>query len=110
MNEVSKPELAELGASFIQAGSEATRRVCEQGQSVAKTITEWNAEFGQFLSLRAARNGEAFRRITQCQSFPDLFSVQAQWLQDAADDYLREVSKLMEANGQMVGGLLARWR
>jgi hypothetical protein len=110
MNDVNKPELAELGASFIQAGSEATRQVCEQGQSVAKTITEWNAEIGQFLSRRAVRNGEAFTRITQCQSFPDLFALQAQWLQDAADDYLREVGRLMEVNSQVVGGLFGRSR
>ena len=53
MNEVRKSEFAgampDFGGPFVQASSDATRRLCEQGQSVAKTISEWNTEVSHFL-------------------------------------------------------------
>ena len=60
MNEVTKSmgAMPDLGASFVQVSSDATRRLCEQGQSVAKTVSEWNTEVSHFLSHRVARNGE----------------------------------------------------
>ena len=46
MNEPRKPESAEampdLSASFVQVGSDATHRLCVQGQSVAKTINDFD--------------------------------------------------------------------
>jgi len=104
MNEVRMPDFGELGASFAQVSSEATRRLCEQGHSMAQTISEWNAEIGQFVSHRAARNGEAVRRVTQCQNWPDIFGVQAQWVQDITEDYLREIGKLTEFNSRIMDG------
>ena len=105
MNEVRKSELAEtmpdLSASFVQVSSDATRRLCEQGQSVAKTLSDLNTEVSQFVTHRVARNGEAMGRLTKCQSIPE-----AQWVQDAADDYLKEMSKLMVANSRIMSGLL----
>jgi hypothetical protein len=116
MNEVSKPETAGAApdlASFTQASSEATRRLCEHGQSIAKTISEWNAEAGHFVSYRATRTNEAMARMAQCQSFPEMFVVQTQWWRDAADDYLKQASKLAELNSKIIRGLLgsvaARW-
>ena len=106
MNEVKRPEFAELGASFAQVSSEATRRFCEQSQSVVQTISEWNAEISQFLSHRAARNGETLRRITQWPNQPDVFGIQAQWFQDATEDYLREVGKLTKVNSKIISGWL----
>ena len=106
MNEVRKPNFAELGSSFAQVSSEATRRLCEQGQSVVQTMNEWNAEISQFISHRAARNGEALKRATQCQNAPDLFGIQAQWVQDATEDYLREIGKLTEFNSRIMGSLV----
>ena len=110
MNEVRKPELAEtisgLTGPFAQVSSDATRRLCEQGQSVAKTISEWNTEVSHFLTHRVARNGEALGRMTNCQNFPEVCAMQAQWVQDAADDYLKEMSKLMEVNNRIMTGLL----
>jgi|SRR5215469_8801680 hypothetical protein len=109
MNEVSKPEFAgaipDL-ASFTQASSEATRRLCEHGQSIAKTISEWNTEVSQFGSQRAARTSEAMARMAKCQSLPEILSIQAQWWHDAADDYLKQASKLAELNTRIVGDLL----
>jgi Phasin protein len=109
MDEVRKPEwaLPDLGASFVQATSEATQRFCEQGQTVAKTCTEWNAEINQFVSRRVARNSETISRVSKCQNFPEVFAIQAQWLQDATDDYMKEMSKLVEVNSRVMGGLLA---
>jgi hypothetical protein len=109
MSEVRKPELAagvpDLGATFLQVSSETSRRLCEQGQSVAQTISEWNNEVSHFLTNRVARNGEAIGRMTKCQNLPDAFAVQAQWLQDAADDYRKEMSKLMAVNSKIVSGM-----
>jgi hypothetical protein len=109
MNEVRKSEFAgtmpDFGVPFVQLSSDATRRLCEQGQSVAKTISEWNSEAGRFLTHRAARNSEALGRATRCQNFPEVFAIQAQWVQDAADDYLSEMSKLMEVNSRLMKGM-----
>jgi hypothetical protein len=110
MNEVGKPELPDtmpdLSASFVQVSSDATRRLCEQGQSVAKTISDLNIEVIQFVAHRVARNGEAMGRLTKCQSFPEAFAVQAHWLQASADDYLKEMSKLTLANSRVMSGLV----
>ena len=110
MNEVRKPELAEAISSvagpFVQVSSDATRRLCEQGQSAAKTINEWNTEVSHFLSHRAARNGEALGRMTKCQNVTEVFAIQSEWVRDAADDYLREMSKLMEINSRLMSGML----
>jgi hypothetical protein len=106
MDEVRKSELADFGASFAQASSDATRKLCEHGQSVAKTISEWNAEVSDFLSHRAARNSEAMGRMAKCQNLPEIFTIQTQWVQEATDDYLKEMSKLMVVNSRIMGGLL----
>jgi hypothetical protein len=107
MSEVTKPEFAEaissLAGPFAQASSDATRRLCEQGQSVAKTISEWNTEVSHFLSHRVARNGETLGRMTKCQDLPEVLG---QWVREAADDYLKEMSKLMEANSRIMSGML----
>jgi Phasin protein len=106
MDEVRKSELADFGASFAQVSSDATRKLCEHGQSVAKTISEWNAEVSDFLSHRAARNSEAMGRMAKCQNLPEIFTIQTQWVREASDDYLNEMSKLMEVNSRIMGGLL----
>jgi hypothetical protein len=110
MNEVRKPELAEaisnVAGPLVQVSSDATRLLCEQGQSVAKTIGEWNTEVSQFLSHRVARNGQVLGRMTKCQNVPEVFAVQSEWVRDVADDYLREMSKLMEINSRFMSGML----
>ena len=106
MNEVRKPEVTNFGASFAQVSSDATRRLCEHGQSVANTISEWNTEVSHFLSHRAARNSEAMGRMAKCQSLPEVCTIQAQWVQEAADDYMKQMNKLMEVNSKIMGGLL----
>jgi Phasin protein len=106
MIEVRKPDLADFGASFAQVSSDATRRLCEQGEAVAKSINEWNAEISNFFSHRVARNNETLGRMTKCQNVPDVFNIQAQWVHGAADDYLKEMSKLMEVNSRIMSSLL----
>ena len=86
MSEVRRPGVTDFGASIVQVSSDATRRLCERGQSVAKTFSEWNSEVSHFLSQRAARNGEAMGRIAKCQSFPEVCTIQAQWVQDEQVD------------------------
>jgi hypothetical protein len=106
MSDVRKSEKIEvalgLGSSVMQASSEATRRLLAQGQTFVGAMVEWNSEISQFFSRRIARNSEAFTRLTKCQGFPDAFAIQAQWIQDAADDYSKEIQKFIEVNGKMV--------
>ena len=110
MNEVRRPEKADavldLGSSLTQVGSEATRRLCEQGQTVAETMTELNTEVGNFLNQRLTRNTEMIARFANIQVLPDVFAVQAQWMQDAATDYLKEMSKLLEVNTKIMSSLM----
>ena len=58
-----------------------------------------------FLSHRAARNSETMGRMAKCQGFPEVFAIQTQWMQDATDDYMKQMNKLMEVNSRMMGGL-----
>ena len=110
MDDIGKSDRAEVvpdfAASLTQITSDATRRVCEQGQTVTQTMSEWNTEVSHFLSRRVARNGETIGRMTKCQNLPEVFGIQAQWVQDAADDYLKEMSKLMEVNSKLVSSLM----
>jgi hypothetical protein len=53
-----------------------------------------------------ARNGEVIGRITKCQGLSEIVSIQVGWVQDAADDYLKEMTKLMEVSGRIMGSLL----
>jgi hypothetical protein len=99
--------IPQLGTSFVQASSDATRRLCEQSQSYAKTIGEWNTEVSHFVTHRATRSAEAMTRIAKCQNFPDVFAIQIQWVQEATDDYLKEMSKLMDVNNRIMSSLLA---
>jgi hypothetical protein len=111
MDEVTtKPKTAEtmtdLGASLAQASTDATRRFCEQGQSIARSITEWNGEISQFVSNRIARNSETIGRMTKCTNLPEAFAIQSRWIQDAADDYIKQMNRVMELNNRIMGGLL----
>jgi len=110
MSDVRKAEkgntVLDLGSSLTQVTSEATRRLCDQGQSVAETVTELNAEMSNFLSQRLTRNTEMIARFTNFQALPDVFAIQAQWMQDAAADYLKEMSKLVEVNTRIMSSLM----
>ena len=82
MNEVRKSEFAgampDFGGPFVQASSDATRRLCEQGQSVAKTISEWNNEVSHFLTNRAApewRGNRAHDEVPRTCWMPSLFKL-----------------------------------
>ena len=110
MSDVRKAEkgntVLDLGSSLTQVTSEATRRLCDQGQSVAETVTELNAEMSNFLSQRLTRNTEMIARFTNFQALPDVFAIQAQLMQDAAADYLKEMSKLVEVNTRIMSSLM----
>ena len=107
MDEVRMAEIMpDLGASIVKVSSDAARRFCDQGQSFAKTISEWNMEASQFVSHRLARNSETLGRMAKCPSLPEILAIQNQWVREAADDYMKQTSRLMEVNGRMMGGLL----
>ena len=68
--------MPDFGVSFVQVGSDAARRLCEQGHSVTKTISEWHSEASRFfVTHRVAQNGEALGRVTRCQNFPEVFAI-----------------------------------
>jgi hypothetical protein len=110
MNEVGRPALAEMipdvGAPFAQVSLNASRRLCEHGQSVAQAINEWSTEVSHFLSHRAARSNEAMQSLAKCHNFVDICAIPAQWLRDAADDYLKQTSKMIELNNRFMSDFL----
>jgi len=110
MDDVGKSDRAavipDFGTTLTQLTSDATRRFNEQSETVTHTMSEWNTEVSHFLSRRVARNGETIGRMTKCQNLPEVLAIQAQWVQDAADDYLKEMSKLMEVNSKLVSSLM----
>jgi hypothetical protein len=91
---------------FTKLGSEAAQQVCNQGQTVAKAMTDWNAECHRFVSHRMSRNGDAVMKIAKSQSLPEMLAIQAKWLQVAVEDYLSETSMLMEMNSKLLCGLM----
>ncbi len=105
MNDVKKPEKVQTalgpGSSAIQASSEATRRLWEQGQTFVDALAEWNSEVAQFVGHRISRNGDTFARLSKCQGFTDAFAIQTHWIQEATDDYSKEIQKLTEINGRI---------
>ena len=49
-------------------------------------------------------------RMAKCQNLPEIVAIQTQWAQEATDDYPKEMSKLMEVNSRIMGGLLGSFR
>ena len=45
-------------------------------------------------------------RMVKCQTPPRLLSIQAQWVREATDDYLKEMTKQMEVNSRIMGSPL----
>jgi hypothetical protein len=72
----------------------------------AQAISEWNTEVSHFLSHRAARSAEAMQSFARRQNFVDICAIQAQWLRDAADDYLKQTSKMIELNNIFISDFL----
>jgi hypothetical protein len=106
MDDFRNAQVPNLGASFAELGSQATRRMCEQSEGFAKAFCDWNAEVRQFLSHRMARNLDAVTRMTRCGNWQDAFSIQTEWLRDTTDDYSKEIGKLMDINGKVVSDAL----
>ncbi len=94
-------DFTSTGVSFVQLSSNASRRWCEQSEGVARTIYDWNTEVGEFLARRVTQNLDTIARITKCGNFQEAFSIQAAWFRDTADEYAKEIGKLMEINGKI---------
>lgn len=95
---------------LTKIGSEAAQQVCNQGEIVAKAMTDWNAECHRFVGHRMSRNRDTAVNIAKSQSLPEMLAVQAKWLQDAVEDYMRETSMLMELNSKIMSGLVPQVR
>ena len=111
MNESSKPDKAEMAATLVwpfgQLDADAAHQFWDSGQAVVRTWGDLNTEVTRFVGQRLSRDGEAAARMAQCRSLPEIGALEADWLQGAIDDYAREMSKLMEVNGRLFGGLMA---
>lgn len=108
MNDMPTPEISQTvfpSLELANAGSDAARLFCNQGQIVAKSMTDWTTECSRFVTHRMNRSTEAMAQIANCHSFPEMFAVQAKWLQDAVDDYVKESSKLLDVNNNIVGSM-----
>jgi hypothetical protein len=86
-----------------QFNFEFPRAFSEQGQQLLERMAGFNTALGEFLVRRGNRNVEAFTRLMQSKSPPDVFLLQTQWLRDAADDYTKEAARLSEAYGKLFG-------
>jgi hypothetical protein len=102
MDDFRTPEVVNLGTPFVQFGSDATRRLCEQNQRFAKAISEWNTEVGEFVSHRVTRNLDAIARIAKCGNLQEVVSIQMEWFRDTTDEYMKEIAKLSEINSAIV--------
>lgn len=105
MDDFMKPEMQNLGLSFAQFGSDATRRLCEQSQNFARAFNDWNTEVRDFLSHRTTRNLDALARMAKC-NMQEALSVQADWMRETVDDYAREIGKLLEVNRNVISDAL----
>jgi hypothetical protein len=94
------------GGEFANAGSDAVRQFCNQGQIFAKAMTDWNTECSRFVTHCMTRATEAAEQVASCRSLPEVFAIQARWLQATFDDYVQEADKLMEVNTQLVSNMV----
>lgn len=89
-------------ADFAKAGSDAMQRLFDRGHAVTQMLSDWNVEYNRFVVQRLARNGDTVGRLSKCESLPDIMSVEAGWVQEAMDDYIREMSTLAAMNTRIV--------
>jgi hypothetical protein len=112
MNDTAKTEtfatFPALAWEFASAGSHTTEQVCNQAQMVAKAIADWNAECHRFVSHRMSRTSDAIVKIVKSQSLPEVLAIQAKWLEDAVEDYIKETNVLMGVNTKLMTGLVPR--
>jgi hypothetical protein len=62
-----------------------------------------NTGLGAFLMRRGNRNVEAATRLMQSKSLPEVFLLQAQWIRDFTDDYMKEASRLSKVHSRLLG-------
>src|ERR1700757_861892 len=105
MNDMPKQETTQTafvpGWEFAKAGSDAAQQFCNQGQVVAKALTDWTSEYSRFINQRISRTSECVAQMGKCQSLPDMLMLQTQWLQSTVNDYVEETGKLMEVNSKI---------
>jgi hypothetical protein len=105
MNKTTKPEKSEPfsipGWPIGEVGTEAVHQFLDRGQTVAKMLVDWNAEFAQLMGHRVNQLSESIRQMAQCRSLPQLLEAEGQWFKRACDDYSKEASKLMEVTGKL---------
>jgi len=105
MNDIQEQETSQT-ASMPGWDSDAARQFCNQGQVVAQAMTGWNRECSRFVSHRVSQTVEAAAQVVNCRSLPEVFAVQARWLQAAFDDYMKETKRLMELRSDLIGNMV----
>jgi len=112
MNDIPKSvadQASVPGWELAIAGSDAVQKVCNQGQAVAKATMDWNAECSRFLTHRFSKTSQAVAQITKCRTVPEMFEVQAKWLQTAVEDYMKETSSLLDMNSKIISYMVPRF-
>jgi len=90
---------------LTEFGADAARRFSDQGELVAKAMTEWQAECSRNVNHFMNETTETIAEIAKCKSPPEVFAVQTRWIQTAFDDYARQITSLMEMSSQIIGSL-----
>ena len=86
--------------------SAAFRQVWDQGESIVRSLTQWNNEISRFVGERMSHNALAFHRIAGCYRMPEIIDAETQWMREAFDDYAQESRHLMEANRKLLASLV----
>lgn len=112
MNEVKKPPTATMqtettSQAMTRAGSDAAQHWLTCTKSVADAFVDLNREMTHFVTRRMSRSNEAMARMTHCTSLPQILDAEANWLQEAFEDYSAEAGRLAEANVRLFGSIFA---
>lgn len=91
---------------LANVGSDGARQFCNQRQIFAKAMRDWNWECSRFVTHRMTRATETIEQAASCRSLPEVFAVQARWLQATFDDYVQEAERLIEVNSQLVSNMV----
>jgi hypothetical protein len=86
---------------FDPAGRDAAQAALGRAQSVTKDMLSWSQEIVDFAQHRLARNGQTLRTMADCNGWPEVMDIEAQWVRSTLDDYMQETSRLMEATSRI---------
>src|SRR4051794_4538545 len=111
MSDIRKSKEPEQSANlawpmFGRVNLEVAQPFWKRSETFAKALSDWNTEITHFVAERISRGSDAMGRATRCQSLPEIFEVEAQWLRGTFDDYFGEARRLMEVNSRIAASFV----